>query len=154
MPETTEQLERYLHEMRIPLRLACQSQKGWPLVLSLWYLFDEGKIYCATQETALVVQRLRQDGRCAFEVAGDLPPYCGVRGQGRATIDEAIGVEILERLLLRYGIIQDSPLARRLLSRGEGEVAIVIEPLNWYSWDFTERMKDSVALPPPGTICP
>ena len=95
-------LERYLAETRIPLRLSCLSDSGWPVVLSLWYLFEDGHLYCATPQTAKVVGYLTGEPRCAFEIASDLPPYCGVRGRALATIEQARGVEILERLLERY----------------------------------------------------
>ena len=78
--------------------------------------------------------------------AADLPPYCGVRGQGSVSLDGSRGAEILERLLNRYLGGLDNPLAQKLLARRQSEVAIVIEPANLFSWNFTGRMKDSVGV--------
>jgi hypothetical protein len=137
--------EHFLQESKIPLRLSCVMESGWPAVLSLWYLFDEGSLFCATPETARVVSYLRAEPRCSFEVASDQPPYCGVRGRAIAMIDRERGVEILERLLFRYLGGVDNPLAKKLLARPGFEVAIRLEPQNFYTWNFTNRMADSLA---------
>jgi len=146
-------VEKYLAECRIPVRLACANEKGWPVVLSLWYLFEDGALYCATQEAAKVVGYLRREPRCAFEVAADEPPYCGVRGRALATIEPARGPEILERLLRRYLGGIDNPLAERLLGKKESEVAIRLEPQSRYVWNFGERMMESLEEVGP-KICP
>ena len=91
-----------------------------------------------------MVGYLRDEPRCAFEVAADAPPYCGVRGRALATIEHKRGPEILERLLHRYLGGIDNPLARRLLGRRESEVALRLEPKRLYTWNFAERMRDSL----------
>ncbi len=138
-------LERYLIETRIPLRLSCISDSGWPLVLSLWYLFKDGSLYCATPKKAKVVKYLMSEPRCAFEVASDQPPYCGVRGRALATIDQEHGVEILERLLIRYLGNTDNSLAQQLLGRSQPEVAVQLTPLSFHTWNFSDRMATSIA---------
>lgn len=148
------QVVRYLHETRIPIRLACLSDDGWPVVLSLWYLFADDRFYCATQATALVARYLLENDRCAFEVAADRPPYCGVRGQGRATVDPDIGPDVLRRLLDRYRVAPDSSLATMLLARAGNEVALVIEPVTWHTWNFSDRMAGAIAGADSGKPCP
>jgi nitroimidazol reductase NimA-like FMN-containing flavoprotein (pyridoxamine 5'-phosphate oxidase superfamily) len=138
----------FLHQMRIPVRLAAVTQTGWPLVVSLWYLYENGRLYCATQKTAKIVTHLSRDPRCGFEVAADQPPYRGVRGQGKAHISPSRGPEILTRLLERYLGGTSSSLAKRLLARSVDEVVIEIEPLTFTTWDFTERMRDTVSNEP------
>ena len=145
----TPEVSAYLEQSLIPLRLSCVTPSGWPVVLSLWYLHRDGRLYCATQEHAKVVSYLRHEPRCAFEVASDQPPYCGVRGQAKAVIDRDLGAEILRQLLLRYLGGTDSPLARQLLSRGQTEVAIIIEPVTLFKWNFAARMKDSITIETP-----
>jgi hypothetical protein len=119
-------------------------ESGWPAVLSLWYLFEEGSLFCATPENTKVVSYLHAEPRCSFEVASDQPPYCGVRGRAIAVIDRERGVEIIERLLYRYMGGFDNLLAKKLLGWPGPEVAIRLEPQNFYTWNFTDRMVDSL----------
>ena len=133
----------YLETARIPLRLACITQSGWPMAVSLWFkYYHDGTILCATQKSARVVQYLQHESRCAFEIAADQPPYCGIRGQALARINEKMGAEILEQLLIRYlgGIEND--LAKSLLAKQDTEVAIILEPVKLFTWDFSNRMND------------
>lgn len=145
--------QTFLTESKIPLRLSCTTESGWPVVLSLWFLYQENKIYCATQETARVVRYLEHDPRCALEIAGDQMPYCGLRGQARAAIDRVQGPEILEKLLDRYLGGTGSPLAQKLLAKSETEAALILEPVNLFTWDFTPRMKRSLPESHP-KVCP
>lgn len=153
MTQIAAQAERYLREVVIPVRLSCVSESGWPVVLSLWYLYREGRLFCATKETARVVQHLRHEPRCAFEIAADHPPYCGVRGQGIATIDKTLGTETLRELLVRYLGSTETSFGQRLLAQSQNEVAIVIEPLNVFTWNYTKRMREVVSELP-GKVCP
>jgi hypothetical protein len=141
------QTEQYLRDVAIPLRLSCVTPAGWPTVLSLWYVYCAGYLYCATQESARMVDYLRHEPRCGFEVAADMPPYCGVRGQGIATMDSASGVDTLEQLLIRYLGSTETQLGKRLLAQSHNEIAIVIEPVKVFTWNYTSRMRDSVPAP-------
>jgi hypothetical protein len=133
-------LETFFCETVIPLRLSCVTHSGWPIVLSLWYVYEDGFLFCATPQTARVVGYLSAESRCGYEVAADLPPYCGVRGQAIASIEKTRGIEILEKLLHRYVGGIDNPLAKSLLSRRESEVAIRLELKRMHSWNFSQRM--------------
>lgn len=135
--------QEFLEKIRIPLRLACKTESGWPMILSLWFIYIDGSLYCATRKKARVVKYLLENRDCAFEIAGDHPPYCGIRGQALASIDEERGVEILELLLDRYLGNRDNSLAENLLQNSADEIAIRLDPVNLFSWDFTTRMKDA-----------
>ena len=142
MARRLEDFQEFLDHKHIPLRLACQTSSGWPVVLSLWFLHRDGKLYCATRKSARVVSYLEAEARCAFEIAADTPPYCGLRGQAEARIDQDLGGEILEELIQRYLDGSDNQLARNLLKYKEEEVAIVISPVNLFEWNFSSRMEE------------
>lgn len=139
-PWSMARIESYLDATVIPVRLATSGRQG-PLVQSMWFHRAEGRLWCATQFDAVVVQRLRADPRVGFEIARDEPPYRGVRGQGSAELLPSRGPEILERLIERYLGPGDAPLASWLRSRSAGEVAIAIDAGQWATWDFTRRMQ-------------
>lgn len=142
----------YLDSMKIPLRLSCTTQSGWPVVVSLWYLYQDDVLMCATQKSARVVAYLEENPRCGFEIAEDRMPYCGIRGQARASINEQVGGVILETLLNRYLGGVDNPLAKDLLSKKDKEIAIILKPLQVFTWDFSDRMKAVSAVQE--KICP
>jgi hypothetical protein len=131
----------YLEETRVPIRLSSRTESGWPIVLSLWFIYRDGLLYCATQQNARIVKYLENEPRCGYEIAADLPPYCGIRGQAKARIDQEIGLEILEDLLIRYLGGLNNPLAERLLDNADDEVALVLTPINCFQWDFSQRMR-------------
>lgn len=135
----------HLETSLIPLRLAVHDSTGTPWVMSLWFLYEDGAIWCATNTGARLAAYLQHQSRCGFEVAGDAPPYKGIRGKGRIALVPERGGEILVRLLQRYGIDGESRLARSLLAKIDQEVAIRIVPTRISSWDFTARMKDALS---------
>ena len=141
MKKSLIEAKEYLDTIRIPMRIAIKTEDKWPWVISLWFLHQDGLLYCATQKQAKIVGHLENDNRCAFEIAADAPPYCGIRGKAKARIDESLGAKILEKLLVRYLGDTENELAKNLLSKKGTEVAIVLEPVRIYTWDFSQRMK-------------
>lgn len=135
-----QRIARFLADTVIPIRLACIDRDGEPLVCSLWYLYSEGALWCATQQSASVVAFLEAEPRCGFEVASEAMPYRGVRGQGRVSLSTAQGPGILLRLIDRYLGSRDSSFASWLIARSASEVAIRLEADWMTSWDFSKRM--------------
>ena len=154
MKSSMDEVSVFLGRAILPLRLSCTTETGWPSILSLWYLYQDEKLYCAVQESARIVAYLRNNPQCAFEIAADNPPYCGVRGQAIAGIDNTLGVNILEKLLQRYLGGLDNSLAQNLLSKKEQEVAIVLDPVNVFKWNFSSRMQDVISEKDRHKICP
>jgi len=139
-PWSADAIEQYLRTAVLPVRLASIAADGSPVVLSLWYLYEEGSIWCATQRTSRLIARLQREPRCGFEIAADSIPYRGIRGRARATIDMQRGATLLPRLINRYLGGTDSPLASWLLARAENEVALRLDRMRVSTWDFTGRM--------------
>jgi hypothetical protein len=139
-----QKIERYLLTSVLPVRMGCVDGSGVPLVVSLWYVWDQQRIWCALHRSAAVLRYLRGAGCCGFEIAGDGPPYCGVRGQGKVAIHKQHGAHVLDALLRRYGIAADSRLSVWLRSRQADEYAVAIEPQWLTAWDYTERMRDAL----------
>jgi hypothetical protein len=68
-PWTASQVREFLSEARIPMRIAANTDSGFPVVLSLWFLAEGDEIFGAVHRDARIAQRLRADPRCAFEIA-------------------------------------------------------------------------------------
>jgi len=139
-----ERTETFLQSETIPIRLSCHTQADVLWMLSLWYLYRDDALWCATSASADVVDYLTGDDRVAFEISTNDPPYKGVRGNGTASIEADPDKTLLKELLERYLGGTDSPLAERLLSPERDEVRIRIDPTKMYTWDFSERMQGSV----------
>lgn len=139
-PWPWSEVEGFLRQSVIPIRLGCVSDAQWPMLFSLWFLYREGALWCATQSSAKIAIALGNRPRCAFEVAADHPPYRGVRGQGRATVAKEGAADLLGALIDRYQGDRGSPLAQWLLERAKDELAIRIEPVRVATWDYTSRM--------------
>lgn len=137
-------MDSLVNESRIPIRVACQNKFGWPCVTSLWYICIKETIFCATQKDARIVSYLENNPRCGFEIASDCPPYRGIRGFGNAKIDKNSGQKILELLIGRYRIKEDSNLAKFLKKNSENEVAIQIIPSKIFIYDYSKRMQNSL----------
>lgn len=153
MKALLDEHEEYLESIQIPVRLGTHTETGWPVVISLWFVYEDGRLLCATRRSARVVSYLEKDARVGFEIAEDRPPYCGVRGQAKVVLDDGRGKEVLERLLVRYLGSTDNRLARSLLARADDETAIILEPLQVFSWNFSNRMDDAVPGLDPGDKC-
>jgi hypothetical protein len=64
----------------------------------------------------------------------------GVRGKGDAKLVSEKGGEVLEKLIDRYLDDANAGLSEWLLSRKDTETAICIDPIWFYSWDYSQRM--------------
>ncbi len=140
-PWKLSEIDAFLGDARVPVRVAVNGASGHPVLASLWFTRREGRLWCATRRDAHIHQLLEKDPRCGFEVSVEAPPYRGVRGTAVATLDPSRGELVLRELIDRYLGDATSKLARQLLARAEDEVAIGLEPRTLVSWDFTERMR-------------
>ena len=134
--------DQMISETKIPIRLAYTNNDGIPSVLSLWFVQIDEKIYCATQKSAKIVQYLKKNPVCGFEIAADKPPYKGVRGNGSAKIIDNMGKDVLEILMKKYLGEKESGLSKFLKKNSHNEIAIEITPQNLFYYDYSARMKD------------
>ena len=143
-PWAEADIDRFLSEARYPVRLACTCKDGYPRVVSLWYRFHAGKLFCVMHQNATVARILSGNPKVGFEVSPNTPPYFGLRGQGDVTLEPLGDSNTLELLLGQYLGDCNSTLARWLLSRSDEELLVTIQPSRLFSWDYRERMADAV----------
>lgn len=135
-----DEARAFLADTSVPARLAVLAADGTPRLVSLWFEWDGEALWCASQRDSVVVRLLTSRPDCAFEISTNDPPYRGVRGRARATLDDGAGAARLERLLTRYLTDRNARLREWLLSRSEDDVAIRLEPGDCFAWDFSGRM--------------
>lgn len=139
-PWAEPEIDAYLDTIRVPLRLSAIGASGFPIVVSLWFIWEGGRFLCATGAGTALAQALGGNDRCGFEVAADAPPYRGLRGQALATLVEDGKRAHLRRLLCRYLGDDQGSLARWLLTRPGEELTIALQPQRMMSWDYSDRM--------------
>ena len=143
-PWPRQEVDSYLTESRLPLRLACIGDDGFPRVVSVWFQYRDGMLLCATHRDSQLARMIRGNPKVGFEVATNDPPYYGVRGQGMAELSEEGGADTLKALIDRYLGQTNASLGDWLLSRSEEELALCVEIQRFFSWDYRKRM-ESVA---------
>ena len=139
-----QNLETLVPKEKIPIRISFMKSSGFPSVVSLWYTHENGRIYCAVQKTAKVISYIQKNPKCGFEIASDMPPYKGLRGEGKVKILHDKGKEILETLIEKYLGTKESTLSRFLRGNSKNEVAIEITPQKTHRYDYSKRMKDVI----------
>jgi len=128
-------------DTKIPIRIGFIKSNGYPSIISLWYIDIDGKIYCATQKTAKIIQYLETNPSCGFEIASDQPPYKGSRGEGIVKIIPSKGPKILNLLIKKYLGEKESTLSKFLRGHSQNEIAIEITPTKIFHYDYSKRMK-------------
>ncbi len=140
-PWSSQEIEGFLKHAAIPIRISAISPPGWPTIVSLWFIFEDGCLKCASKDTSRIIQLLRHNPRCGFEISYENPPYFGVRGQGSVTLDANLGPELLPRLIDRFVDKEKTSFRSWLMLRKTEEVGIIIEPKRFMSWDYRARMQ-------------
>ena len=139
-PWLNAQIDDFLQNSTLPIRLSVVAEDGYPRVISLWYKYEHETLYCVTHRSSKLASLLKGDSRVGFEISADAPPYHGIRGQGNVTIQPLGSNSTLEDVLMRYMGSLDSDFSRWLLSRRAEELLIKISPLRFFSWDYRDRM--------------
>jgi nitroimidazol reductase NimA-like FMN-containing flavoprotein (pyridoxamine 5'-phosphate oxidase superfamily) len=137
------QCEQFLQAAKLPLRLACIDELGFPRVISMWFDKVGDELVAITHRDAAVVRWLTVNNKIGFEASVNEPPYRGVRGTGTARIEEGVDREQMQALFERYNISNNSRLARWLVGRIDEEVLLHIKPSQLSGWDYSIRMADA-----------
>jgi len=138
-----EEINRIIPDLKIPIRVGFIKSNDVPAVISLWYVCNDSKIYCASQKTAKIVSYFKKNPLCGFEIAADKPPYKGIRGEGTARILNETGVYVLDLLIEKYLGEKESTLSKLLRNNSKTEVAIEITPQKIFHYDYSKRMNDT-----------
>ena len=110
------------------MRLAANTPSGFPVLLSLWFRRDGDEILAAIHQGSRIARRLQADGRVAFEIAPNEPPYCGVRGQAIAALERELRMALGTKTEIRPS------------SRGRGKIVI-----HYTSHDEFERLRTLIS---------
>lgn len=131
-----------VNSLTVPVRIACIDGRGYPRVVSLWFLERDGRLYCATHRSAWIVSQLRRNAKVGFEISTNSPPYKGVRGTGEIRLEPMGERPLLQQLTRRYLAGSNGDLANWLLSRQQDELLLELIPDQVSHWDYSHRMSE------------
>ncbi|MDG2046341.1 MAG: pyridoxamine 5'-phosphate oxidase family protein [Halioglobus sp.] len=117
-----------LVDLASPMRVASQSPNGFPLISTLWSIYEDGIFWCITQHGTLLRRNLAVNPRCAFEIALSGKRFKLLRGQGLASLDLTDGGRMTERIITRYLGDPNGPIAVSMREQVATEYAIAVEP--------------------------
>jgi uncharacterized pyridoxamine 5'-phosphate oxidase family protein len=142
-PLTEEGTKSFLAKNKnLFMHIGTLDEKGEPNVIPTAYHFDENKnkIYIQTHKGSIKVENLIRKNIISFCVDDPNPPYKGVRGKGKVTMDEDIShnLSIAEALLIKSLGTLDHPMARWILNETEKGKRVILEiiPSYYSTWDY------------------
>lgn len=127
-----EQIGALLDDLAKPARIASISANGFPLISTVWFLYERGSFWCITQKRTLLRRNLARNPSCAFEIALEGKRYKLMRGQGVATLDLRDGARLTNRMIKRYLDDSEGPVAAKMRAQIATEYAVEIRP-RWVS---------------------
>ena len=139
-PWSHSDIGAYLESAIIPARVSVVSGSGWPIIVSLWFLYERETIFCAVRSTSRIAEHFARQPRVGFEIAADAPPYRGVRGQGLVSLSPDDDGFLLTRLIDRYLGTEETSFRKWLLDGAKDEIAVALKPVRFMSWDYRGRM--------------
>jgi PPOX class probable F420-dependent enzyme len=83
---TSSERDAFLREPGIILKLATVGPDGMPLVVPIWFIYEEGRIWFTPRQHSEWLGHLRRDPRVALCIDEQALPYRKVVAQGRAEI--------------------------------------------------------------------
>lgn len=137
-----DQLQQFLLSACIPIRISA-IDGDYPFICSVWFEYTDGKLLVVSHKDSKLARTLLREGRCAFEIAPNDPPYCGVRGKADVEAGEGDAEATLKRLIERYLGDTNQGLASWLLGRAADEVVFTLHPTWATSWDYGGRMESA-----------
>ena len=136
---TEIEVERFLRESRIPLKLGTIDDQGDPVIHPLWYFYEQGRFYLITASNSRKMKNVSRRGLVYFCVDTEARPYKGVKGKGviARVEDRAKALKLGEKIITKYMGSLDNPLGRSLMGRLEDgrETLLVIIPRFYSVWD-------------------
>lgn len=137
------EIDQFLADSKIILRLGTTDDKGDPIIHPLWYHYMNNKLYIMTYRNTLKVRNTNRKKTVYFSVdteATPTKPNKGVKGKGTATIvtDPEKSVSVSEKIVTKYLGDSNSGLGKGIMDavRKGSEVLVEIMPSYFSPWDY------------------
>ena len=133
------ELAEFLKTQRVVI-CATNGRRGWPHLMPLWYVVQDGELWSWTYARSQKVRNLERDSRATLQIeAGE--QYHELRGamiEARTTIhrDRELVAEFGTRLLARYGNSEAGPeFSKTIRAQAAKRVALQFVSERITTWD-------------------
>ena len=127
----------------IPMRLGMVDEKGWPLVMPVWHVYENGVFRVAVGNTSHKANMLRKNQRAYFTVdtGGHHGEARGVRGRASVRVidgDVRLAVDVARKGLAKYTGTDEGPYADEMLkwARDGGMSVLELTPLRFGAFGY------------------
>lgn len=104
LPLFDPQIEAFLKQPDLLMRLGTIGRDGFPQVTPVWYLFEDGFFYITTAGDRIKARNMLASPRVGFAIDSDVKPYCGVSvwGMARLVAEGEAARPMTRRITARY----------------------------------------------------
>jgi len=127
----------------IPMRLGMVDEKGWPLVMPVWHVYEDGVFRVAAGNNSHKANVLRTNQRAYFTVdtGGSHGDTRGVRGRANVRVidgDVRLAVDVARKGLVKYTGTDEGPYADDMLkwARDGGMSVVELTPLRFGAFSY------------------
>lgn len=140
-PKMSEkQVNVFLSLGKMNLQLGTIDKKNDPNIHPVWYIYENGRFYFATETKSKKIQNIKRNKIVYFSVANEEEPFIGVRGKGHPKIIEnkEQNSEITKKLISKYLGNKKSKLAKEITDEIKQGLEVVVEvtPRYFSAWTF------------------
>ena len=137
------ELDQFLSNSKIILRLGTTDDKNDPIIHPVWYHYMNNKLYFMSYRNTLKVRNINRKNTVYFSFdteATPTKPNMGVKGKGTATIVEDPGrsVAITEKIVTKYLGDPNIGLGKGIVdaARKGSQILVEIRPSYFCTWDY------------------
>lgn len=131
----------FLSTSKLNLQLGTVDNNSDPNIHTVWFLYNDEKLYVETSKTSKKVQNIKNNNKVYFCVDDENIPYKGVRGKATVVILDNIGkiLPIAEKIMLKYTGSLDNEIAKFLLDGVKNGFSVILEitPKFYSTWDHS-----------------
>ena len=134
------EIERYLADGKLLLRLGTVDGNGDPQIHPVWYHYANDRLYLMTRNGTRKAENIKRKSTVYFSIDTEAMPYSGLKGKGMARIVKETGkaLPIVEGIVTKYLGYTKSGLGKRMVdaARSGSEIVIEIIPSYYSVWDY------------------
>jgi nitroimidazol reductase NimA-like FMN-containing flavoprotein (pyridoxamine 5'-phosphate oxidase superfamily) len=139
-----DEIQHFLANGKIPMRLATVGGDGSPVIYPVWYHYANDRFYVFSRKKARKMEDMERNTTVYFSIDTETFPNKGVKGRATARMiaDPNEGVPIVEEMLEKYlGDTKSSYPKAMIESVRKGSAVVVeIRPHYYTVWDYTKGL--------------